>query len=238
MSNRGANLKNLARIFTWVLIASGFMPATQRLAGAQAGEQQPDEIRINHDVQVEDWRVLDIFSYLLRGTGLHGGFVEIAVCRDLPKGRLHIEPGFTVRQAMDALVAANPGYQWELKDGVVNLMPKGSAPLLDTRIAKFQMEATDRELPIFFQDLLRLPVVQAREAALGVKEGPGQVGLSGGQEHPVPRQPVPIQINVQNLSLQDAFNKIVQASPKGVWIYHETDCNGAKTFIVEVASDY
>jgi hypothetical protein len=161
----------------------------------------------------------------------------MAGCSDLPKGRLQIKPGLTVRQAMDALVAANPGYQWELKDGVVNLTPRGGAPLLRTTIDKFQMDATDREIEAVLQDLLRLPEVRRREASLGLKLGMSGGGLSGGEEHPVPRQPMPFQINVQNLSLRDAFNKIVQGAAKGVWIYHETDCNGAKTYIVEVASD-
>ena len=38
-----------------------------------------------------------------------------------------------------------PGYQWELKVGVVNLMPRSDAPFLRTRITKFQMNATERE---------------------------------------------------------------------------------------------
>lgn len=231
-------MKYFIGLFTWILIASGWTMATQQLEAAQVTKPQPADIRIDHDVVVENWRVLDIFLYLLRGTGLHGGFVEMAVCSDLPKGRLQIKQGFTVGQAMDSLVASNPGYQWELRDGVVNLVPRSSAPLLNTRIAKFQMNATDRELPIVFQDLLRLPEVREREASLGLKQGMSGGGLFGGEEHPVPRQPVPVEINLRNLSLRDAFNKIVQASPKGVWIYHETDCSGAKTFTVGLTSDY
>jgi len=221
-----------------VLIASGWPIAAQQLQAGSINTPQQADIRIDHEVQVENWRMLDIFLYLLRGTGLHGGIVEMAGCSDLPKGRLQIGQGLTVRQAMDALVAANPGYQWELKDGVVNLMPRGGAPLLSTKIKKFQMDANDREIPVVLGDLLRLPAILEREAALGVKEGPGQGGLSSGEAHPVPRQPMPIKINVQNLSLLEAFNETVQASPKGVWIYHETDCDGAKTFIVEMASSY
>ena len=76
------------------------------------------------------------------------------------------------------------------------------------------------------------------EAALRLGKGFGHGGPSAVEEHPVPRLPVAVRINVQNLSLREAFNTIVRASPKAVWIYYETDCNGAKTYIVEVASDY
>ena len=31
-----------------------------------------------------------ILRDVVRGTGLHGGFVEMAVCSDFPKGRLKI----------------------------------------------------------------------------------------------------------------------------------------------------
>jgi hypothetical protein len=228
-------------LFISILISSAWPIATQQLDVAQASIPGPADIRINHDVLVEDQRLGFIFLGVLHGTGLHGGFVERTGCSGvLPKGRLQINQGATVRQAMDALVAANPGYQWELKDDVVNLMPRGGAPLLDTRIAKFQMDATVLAVGAVLQDLLRLPEVREREAALGLKGGihAGPGGGGGGIEiHPVPRKPVPVHVNLQNLSLQEAFNKVVGISPDGGWIYRETDCNGAKTYIVEMASD-
>lgn len=231
-------MKYFVGIFTWVVIASAWPTAAQQLEAGRVGATQPADTRINHDVDVENWRILNIFLYLLRGTGLHGGFVEMAGCSDLPKGHLQIGQGLTVRQAMDALVAANPGYQWDVEDGVVNLIPRGGVPLLHTRITKFQKDATDQEIEAVLQDVLRLPEVQRRAASLGLQQSISGGGLSGGSEHPVPRPPMRVQFIVENLSLQDTFNKIVQPAPKGVWLYHETDCNAAKTFVVEVASDY
>lgn len=141
---------------------------------------------------------------------------------------------------MDALVAANPGYKWELNDSVVNLMEKSAPALLRTRIAKFQISATDKEIPAVLQQVLRLPEVREREAVLGIKHPDiAQDGRAGPLDiHPVPRQPVPVHIDLQNLPLQEVFDKIIEASPKGVWIYHETDCNRAKTFVVRMISDY
>jgi hypothetical protein len=139
---------------------------------------------------------------------------------------------------MDALVAANPGYMWKLKGDVVNLIPRGGAPLLQTRIAKFQKDATDQGIPVVIGDVLDLPEVRQHETALGLKPGMGGIGLFAGERHAVPRQPVPVHINVKNLSLQEAFNKIVQASPNAAWIYHETECDGTKTYSVQLKSDY
>ncbi len=205
---------------------------TQQLAPAQ--KPQPADIRIDHDVEVQNWRVQDILLYLLHGTGLHGGVAEIAACSDLPKARLNIKKGTTVQQAMDALVAANPGYRWELNGGVVNLMPRGGVPLLQTRIARYQKDMTDREILAVIGDVLALPEVRERAAALSLKPGMSGIGLFAGESHPLPRQSVPVRINIQNLSLQEALNKIVQASPNAAWIYHETDCDRTKTYIVEL----
>lgn len=231
-------MRYFAGFVVWALIVSGETIAMSQSKGVPVDEQQPANIRINHDVLAENQRVLEIFLDVLRGTGVGGGFAEIAGCSALPKGRLKVEQGVTVREAMNALVTANPGYQWDVDDGVVNLIPRRGAPLLRTRIAKFQLETTDWELPTVLGDLLALPEVKDREAALGLKQGLGQGGPTAIPKHPVPRKHVPVSINVQNLSVREAFNKVVRASPKSVWIYRETDCNGAKTFTVEMASGY
>lgn len=177
---------------------------------------------------------------ILRGTGLHGGSAEITGCSDLPRGQLQIKQGATVQQAMDELVAANPGYQWALRDGAVNLMPQSGAPLLEARISKFQIDATDREIPVLLEDLLRLQELRKPEAELGLsRPRVGQEIIAGAAKiNPVARQPVPIHLDIQNLSLEEAFDKVVSFSPGAVWIYRETDCNGVKTYTVEMRSDY
>jgi hypothetical protein len=139
---------------------------------------------------------------------------------------------------MNTLVAANPNYRWWLELGVVNLIPREGVPLLGTKIGNFQMDATDREIPAVLQDLVWLPEVQKRAAELGLKPGFGQGGPSAVPLHPVPREPVPIHISLQNLSLRDALNKVVQSSGHMIWIYHERDCNAVKTYTVETASGY
>ena len=232
-------MKRLISFSVLVLVLAVGPIAMCQVRAAASGAPQPANIRVDHDVFMGSQRVLDIFLNVLRDTGAHGGFVEVAGCSDLPQGSLKLKQGVTLREAMDSLVASNPSYQWEWKDGVVDLMPRTGLPtLLDIKIAEFQMDATDQEIPAVLEDLLRLPEVRARAAQLNLKPGLGQGGPGVYQEHPVPRQHVPVRINVQDLSLLEAFNKVVRASPKGVWVYHETDCNGGSTYIVEAASDY
>jgi hypothetical protein len=231
-------MKRLISFSVLVLVLAAERMAVCQVESATSGEPQPANVRIEHEIFVENQPVLRIFLDVMRGTGLDGGFAEIADCSGLPHESLTLKQGTTVREAMDALVAANPDYQWKWEGGVVNLKPRVDTPLLDTKIAKFQMDATDREVPAILEDLLRLPEVREREAQLDLKPGLGQGGPGVYEEHPVPRQHVPVHIDVQNLSLREAFNKIVRVSQKGIWIYHEMDCRGDKTYKVEVASDY
>jgi len=237
----GSNMRYFAGLLIWILVGSGCAMATEQLGNAQTSKPKPADIRINHDVHVEDQRLGSIFYDVLYGTGLHGGLAEITGCSGVPMGRIQIKQGATVRHAMDALVAANPGYKWELKNGAVELLPSSGAPLLDTRIARFQVDATGLTNEAVLQDLLRLPEVLERQAVLGLKGGTHWGIGSGGaaiELHPAPREPVPVHVNFQNVSLQEAFTKVVERSPNGVWVYDETDCNGAKTFIVGVITDH
>jgi hypothetical protein len=221
-----------------VLVLTAEPMALCQAEAVASGELQPGNIRIDHGVLTENQPILRIFLGVLRGTGLNGGFAEIAGCSDEPEGSLRLRPGITVREAMDALVAANPNYQWDFKDGVVELMPRVDVPLLHVKIGKFQVDSTERETPAILEGLLRLPEVRARAAQLDLKPGLGQGGPGVYDEHPVHREPARIHANWQNLSLLEALNGIVRASRKAVWIYRETDCSGDKTYSIEAASDY
>jgi len=232
-------MKRLISFSVLVLVLAAGPMAVCQVGTAGSDELQLARIRINHDVVVEDQRVLNIFLDVLRDTGVNGGFVDMTGCSDLAQGTLNLKQGMTVREAMDTLVAANPSYEWRLEDGVVVLMPRAGVPvLLDTKIRKFQMDAKDREIPAVLQELLRLPEVREHANQLSLKPALGQGGPGVYEERPVQKEPARVHANWQNLSLLDAFNRIVRMSRKTVWIYRETDCNGDKTYVVETASDY
>ena len=231
-------MKRLINLSVLVLVLAAEPMTVCQVEAAASDEPQPANVRIDHDVLVENQRVLDIFLHVLRDTGFPGGFVEVAGCSDLPRGSLKLKQGTTVREAMDALVAANPNYQWKWKEGVVDLMPRVGIPLLSTQIRKFQMDATEHETPAVLQALLRLPEVQAHAAQLDLKTALGQGGPGVYEEHPIPREPARFHADWQNFPLLDGLNRIVRTSRRAVWIYRETDCGGDKTYAVEMATDY
>jgi hypothetical protein len=234
-------MKHVISLFLLLmLVAAGPMAACQ-VEAVSSDERRPDNVRIDHDITAKNQQILVIFQDVLRGTGLNGGFAEIGGCSDsdLPQGSLKLKLGITVREAMDALVSVNPSlsYQWEWEDGMVNLLPRVDIPLLDTRITNFRMDAMDREIPAVVEDMLRLPEVRAREADLDLREGLGQGELGAYEEHPIPRRPVAVHVDVKDLPLRNAINNIVRAMPKAVWIYHEIDCGADKTYGVQVESE-
>jgi hypothetical protein len=231
-------MKYFIGFFACILILAGRGLVHRQLEAAEIEKPQPGDVRTNYDIDVDRLPLLSILMDVLRGTGVSGGFAEFTGCSDLPKGGLKVKQGATVREAMDALVAANPGYQWRLEGGVVDLMPRSGVPLLDVKIGSFHMDATDREVAIFFQNLLRLPEVRERAIELNLKPGLGQGWPEAVAEHPVPREPVPIHISVRDVSLRDAFNKVAQTAGDTIWIYNESSCTGSETYLVGVTSGY
>lgn len=67
-------MKYFVGLFIRTLIAFGCTMATDQLGAAQASKPEQANIRIDHDVLVEDQRLDFIFWDVLHGTGLHGGF--------------------------------------------------------------------------------------------------------------------------------------------------------------------
>lgn len=83
--------------------------------------------------------------------------------------------------------------------------------------------------------MLKLPEIQRSAAELGLKPGIHQGGPGVYEEHPVAREPVPIHIEWQNLSLQDALNRFARVAVHTVWIYDQEECDG--TYIIETLPD-
>lgn len=231
-------MRFIVSVFGLMLVLTIDPVSVCQVDAAPSRKARSVDVRIDHEVLLESRPILEFFLDIMRGTGLSGGFAGIEDCSGLPRGELKLSQGMTLRQAMDALVAANPSYQWKLRDGVVDLIPRVGIPFLEPRINKFQVDATEHEAPAVLEEVLRLPVVQARAVELGLKRGLGQGGPGVYEEHPVKREPARIHVDLQGLALLDAFNKIAQESRNAVWIYRETDCGADKTYKVELASDY
>jgi hypothetical protein len=196
------------------------------------GKSESLSVAITHNIDTNDQPQM-VLEEILRGTGVPAGVVVLANCSTPPHVRLNLSQGTSVAEALNALVASNPEYRWQADGNVINLLPMKAAPLLETEIREFRMDTTDREIGAVLSELMALPVVRKRQSELKLKSGIYQGGPGAAEEHPVPKKPVPIHIRVQNLSLQEALNSVVETYGHSVWVYGETEeCSGDRTFLL------
>lgn len=117
----------------------------------------------------------------------------------------------TVTDVMNAIVQSSKKYQWRQTGGFVDVWPlAGSNPLLETRIGSFNVK--DVSPSEAFDQLLSLPEVQANMTALSLKRRPPDISpgkLSGSR----------FSVNLKEVSLREALDKIAQESHIEIWIF-------------------
>jgi hypothetical protein len=136
--------------------------------------------------------------------------------------------GSTLREVLDDIVTADPDYGWEVKDGVVNLLPaKGVPDLLTLRISAFDSgDATSVRTAETF--LFALPEVRKRAEELGFDQaiyGSALSAIAPGAP-PAPK----LNVRLQDVTLLEALNALVRAHKHGLWIYYETHCKSTNHF--------
>jgi hypothetical protein len=134
------------------------------------------------------------------------------------------------------------GPSWQLRDHVVNLVPKGGVPaLLTTKLHSVRLHTFDNwasSAGMF--ELFKMPEIRRRLDELKIRGGmqtEGGATAVSNSPNPSPRPPRPIDINLQDVSVQDVFNAIVRSHGNGTWLYSEIECNGEKTFTIHGWSD-
>jgi hypothetical protein len=230
---------------TLVLLLSGCDAWTTAqgtaVRAATLDDSQTVDIPIDHDIYGSELPHA-LLGEILGGTGIPRGVAQLEGCSGVPAVvSTKAKKGTTIRQALDAFVVGNPGYQWLLEGGVVNLVPK-NAPLalLNSRIHSFQLSTTDRQTTAgaILDDLVRLPEVRQRAAELELQPRVLQEFFLGvHKESPEPIKAVPIVLSLKNVSLREAFNSVVHAYGNTIWIYVEHECNGGKQYLVTMLRD-
>ena len=164
------------------------------------------------------------------GSGTAGGAVITQGCAE-PSDSVVRPQGGTLREVLDDIVTADPDYRWEVKDGVVNLVPvKGVPDLLTLRISVFDSgDATDVRTAETF--LFALPEVRQREAELGFDRAILGSGLSSGVPGAAP-PPGLLNVRLEDVTLLEALNALVRAHRHGVWLYYETHCKSNNHFSI------
>lgn len=213
-------------------------PATTRPQAAQdLDDAQILALPIPYDVEFTGPPQQTLW-FLLHDVGLSIGIVqEFHGCSNESHLGLKVKKGTTIREAMDAFVASNPDFRWQLQDHVINLEPKGGVPaLLTTKLHSVQLHTFDNwAASAGMFELFKLPEIQKRLKEFKVEErgqtagGPSAVNIRPGPPPPPPRV---IDINLRDVTVQDVFNAIVRTHGKEIWFYAESECNGETAYSI------
>jgi hypothetical protein len=107
------------------------------------------------------------FQLAMLSSGAPGGEALTEGCAEPSDSAVRPQNVGTLRDVLEDIVTADPEYRWEVKDGVVNLIPSQRVPdLLTLRISAFDTgDATSVTTAKTF--LFGLPEVRKRAAELG-----------------------------------------------------------------------
>jgi hypothetical protein len=174
--------------------------------------------------ELEYLTTTDVFHSSLGRVSVPGGMVRIFNCREDTIKHNWKAQGSTLAQTLDAIVAADSRYRWEIADGVVNLLPASGVPtLLRTRINEFHVESTTSSLDALLQ-LLKLPEVKEAMGSLHLKPGLMLVDYWS-----TPRQ---FSIRSEDVTLRQALNAISRANGRDIWEYVEIHCDGKDEVVI------
>lgn len=221
-------------VFT--LVQFSLTNASARLHELDQGDAAGLNSPVTHDIGFSG-RPSAALVEILQDTGVNGGVVERHTCGIEPQVELTVKQGTTVRQALETLVAKNPAYEWGFQNNVVDLTPKTGLPaIFNARLRKYQVHTMeDWRQEANFGNVFDSPEIRKRIADL--KLGGGMMVAHGGPVsvdiNPTPPKLRPIDINIHDISLEEALNVVANAYGNTVWAYTEFECNGHTTFTIE-----
>lgn len=178
--------------------------------------------------------VTTAFMNVLVRAGAPGGIVTVSDCSE------DVRYGFPVganslRETLTMISSVDPTKHWQVKDGVINLLPADEIPdLLSVRIAEFDLE--DTRAPLYALDrLLNLPEVRDAIAQLHLEQlriGIGLVDLKKPGSTQDEAQPL-FSVHCKGSTFRGVLNGIARAHGYAVWAYDERHCNGKDQFKVD-----
>jgi hypothetical protein len=171
------------------------------------------------------------FQLAMLSSGAPGGEALTEGCAEPSDSAVRPQNVGTLRDVLEDIVTADPEYRWEVKDGVVNLIPSQRVPdLLTLRISAFDTgDATSVTTAKTF--LFGLPEVRKRAAELGFDQAIYGSGL--GDVAPGAPPPPKLNVRLQDVTLLEALNALVRAHEHGLWMYREIHCNSTNHFDIK-----
>ena len=153
---------------------------------------------------------------------LPGGAAMVVGCQEDLKRHWNPE-GESLGQVLNEMTAVDKNYQWEVQDGVINLLPTaGEPPLLKTQLGEFKIESNSSLSAL--SQLKTKPQIRQAMQDLGLQEGITLISYS----------PLPTAFSVQfkGGTLRQALNAIAVAHASDVWDYQEIRCGKRKEVII------
>ena len=120
----------------------------------------------------------------------------------------------SLKDVLDSIVEAEPLYKWNEENGIINILPKDSYSILETRIANFYLkDATKEEMIQALQDQ---PEFQSAIRKEGVEVN--NFKCCGGLCSMEPQRNT---IYMANSTVREILNEIVRLNGRSVWRYRE-----------------
>jgi hypothetical protein len=184
------------------------------------------------NVNMVDTTIDQALLQALIKAGVPGGIAVPSHCGALP--RHSFTPAkLTLRGLLDAIASAEPGYTWEVRDGVVNLVSHdGISVFLRTMIPKLEINKAVT-LRGALNELLAIPEVQNQgQHYLGFRLMQGFAYASGPQGAK-PTEAKKLSLSATNLTVRDALNAIASTHGSAVWILTQSQCKGRRIYSID-----
>lgn len=169
----------------------------------------------------------------LINAGAPGGVATVYDCS--PPATYSFTPrDSSLNGVLDSIVSADPRYRWEVRDRLINVLPRsGLPPFFAVRIPKFEISGAKTPNEALFQ-LLAIPEV--RQAQLNL----GRHAVQGGVYPFCPqgclgKNTKEISVSLKDVTVREALNAIARADGSAVWRFSRWECSGRKSFSLDFA---
>lgn len=230
-------MKNCLSIVA-ILLAAPILVYTAQISGLSGGSTSLEPNKIVLPKLAVKHPTPAIFSSVIAKAEVSGGVVAVRdSCAQDAEKTVSIAEGTPLSEALDQIALADGSSRWEVRDGVVNLLPLSDLPsLLQVQIKSFSWDKSASVQEVVAQLRVR-PEILERAGSLGLREMPHEGGVGTicirdcGKSEKTPD----IQVE-QNVTLMTILNTIARAHKQAVWIYSEYHCNGGTRFRLEATA--
>jgi hypothetical protein len=121
--------------------------------------------------------------------------------------------GGTLREVLDAVVKADPRYEWQQVDDVINVFPRAvRSPILETEVNAFELDQAtilDASLAV-----TELPEVKAKIQQMGLQRR-DFLSISGS----VPDRLSRLSVSLHKITARRILNELLKASDSTYWVF-------------------